>query len=251
MSPILRALHAEELKLRNTLALWLCILTPLIVVVFGTAMVWVGPFMLAKGTPNSHWEGLIQTILSMWAVMMLPLFVTLEAALLASLEHGNNQWKHLLVLPLPRKTHYIAKLLTLIALVLLATLSLCFLVTVGGLLMEEATTNLLAGSPPWGFLVGHALASLAAASLMIALQCFISIHWRSFSLAMASGITATMIAIFIPKGGPFNAIFPWALPSLAVNGTSQQIFHVVTLSIVGGIFVSALSVWVFCRRDYT
>jgi lantibiotic transport system permease protein len=45
-------------------------------------------------------------------VLALPLFITLEVALLAGLEHGQDHWKDLFVLPIPRWTIYTAKLAT-------------------------------------------------------------------------------------------------------------------------------------------
>ncbi len=250
MIVVLRALHAEQLKLRSTLALWLCVLAPLVVALFGTALIWSNPFVPPDATTQSHWPHVIRSVLGMWAIMMLPLFVTLESALLAGLEHGNNQWKHLLALPLPRSAHYLAKLSALIVLVVLATLVLCVLIPLGGLLLSLAPDPLVSGAPPWGFLFGHALASIAAALLMIALQSFIAIRWRSFSLAMACGITATMIAMFIPRDGLFGELFPWAMPALAVSGTPSQQMTVAAFGILGFCVVTALSVWDFSRREH-
>jgi hypothetical protein len=250
MKVMIRALHAEKLKLRSTLALWLCVLAPLVVALFGTAMIWSNPFMLTNAAPETRWQVVIDTVMGTWAMMMLPLLVTLEAALLAGLEHGNHQWKHLLALPVPRSTHYLAKLIALIGLVGLATLLLCVLIPVGGFLVMLAPDTLLVGSPPWSHLLGRALATSAAALLMLAVQMFIAIRWRSFTVTMAAGITATMIAMFIPKGGLFNELFPWAMPTLAINGTHDQLTAAVMLGIVGFCAVAALGVWDFNRREH-
>jgi hypothetical protein len=208
MIALLRAIHAEQLKLRNTLALWLCLLAPLLVAVLGFAIIWSNPAMLSQTSVGTRWTVAIKTVMGVWAGMMLPLFVTLESALLAGLEHGNSQWKHLLALALPRAAHYAAKLIALVALVALATTVLCLLTLAGWLLLTLPADSALTGRPALGTLTGCAVATMLAALPMIAEQFFIAIRWRSFSLAMASGITATMIAMFIPHDGIFGRWFP-------------------------------------------
>lgn len=201
MNALLRAIHAERLKLRNTLALWLCVLAPLMVSLLGTAMLWSNPALISQASVETRWTILIKTIMGMWAVMMLPLFVTLESALLAGLEHGNQQWKHLLALPLPRGAHYAAKLVALLGLVIFATVLLSLMILAGGLLLTLTENSPLTGLPAWEILPGRAAAIVLTAMPMIAAQLFIAIRWRSFSVAMTSGIIATMIAMFIPHDG--------------------------------------------------
>lgn len=250
MIALARALHAEQLKLRGTLAVWLCVLMPTVVAVLGIAMIWSIPAMLPKGTPQSHWTAVIQSLSGTWAGMMLPLFVTLQAALSAGLEHGNQQWKHLLALPVPRSAHYLAKLLSLIALLALATGVLCVLVVLGGLLLTTTSEPVLVGLPPWTFLIGHALASVAAALLLIAVMAFVAIRWRSFNMTMTCGISATMIALFVPKGGWFGELFPWAMPITAVSARQGETWTVLALSVLGFCVVAALGMWDFSRREH-
>lgn len=249
MNALLRALHAEQLKLRNTLALWLCLLAPLLVALLGFAMIWSTPAILSQTAMGTPWTVAIKTVIRMWAGMMLPLFVTLESALLAGLEHGNNQWKHLLALPLARATHYAAKLIVLIALVALSTTVLCLLILAGAFLLALPANAALAGQPAWSTLAGCAAAVMLAALPMIAAQFFIAIRWRSFSLAMAFGITATMIAMFVPHDDIFGRCFPWSMPALAVSGSSQELGQVFLTGIIVFCLLVALGVWDFTRRE--
>lgn len=250
MIALLRALHAERLKLRNTLALWLCVLAPLLVATLGIAMLWSNPALLSHAPMDNRWNVAIKTVMSMWAVMMLPLFVTLESALLAGLEHGNQQWKYLLALPLPRSSHYAAKLIALIGLVVLATVVLCLLILSGGLMLTLTANPALVGLPSWKILPEGALATILAALPMIAAQLFIGVRWRSFSVAMTSGIVATMIGMFIPHDGMFDRWFPWAMPSLVVNGSAESLQAVIVVGIVGFCLLTVLGTWDFVRRDH-
>src|SRR5687768_8102979 len=100
MSPLLRALSAEALKLRGTLALWMCLIAPATVVaLYVLQMTFMDYGKRPALPPADAWMMFAQSVLVLWALLMLPLFVTLESALLAGLEHANQQWKHLLALP--------------------------------------------------------------------------------------------------------------------------------------------------------
>lgn len=250
MTALLRALHAEMLKLLHTLAVWLCVLTPLMVTLLGIAMLWTNPALLSQASVEGRWPVVITTIMSMWAAMMLPLFVTLESALLAGLEHGNHQWKHLLALPLPRSTHYLAKTIALSSLVLLATAALGLTILVGGLLLTMTDAATLSGMPAWGMLAGRVAILLLTALPMVAAQLFIALRWGSFSVTMTSGIIATMLALFIPHGGMFDRWFPCAMPSLAVSSAPADIAGVVALSVIGFCVITAFGVLDFTRREH-
>ena len=90
--PTWRALHAEALKLKRTLALRLAIWMPLLMVALQFLMAWqngVRP-MFDQETP---WMRLMQQTLVFWSLLVLPLFVTLETALLAGMEHGDQGYQ--------------------------------------------------------------------------------------------------------------------------------------------------------------
>jgi hypothetical protein len=89
-----RALSAETLKLKRTLAVWMVLIAPSVVVALNFVM------LLDRGDrfltdADTAWLALAQNILLFWALMMLPLFVTLETALLGGVDHNSQQWKHL------------------------------------------------------------------------------------------------------------------------------------------------------------
>src|ERR1035438_7985206 len=109
---LLRVQHAELLKMKRTIALKMVVIAPAVVVVLILFMASQSPFT----TVNRHgikneWTELAALILRFWAVLMLPLYIALETALLAGLDHEGNQWKSLLARPVPRWTLYVAKLI--------------------------------------------------------------------------------------------------------------------------------------------
>jgi hypothetical protein len=93
---MLRVLHAELLKLKRTLAFRVVFVLPLLVALLQFFALWR---VRKIGADFKLWETLPTNMLSIWAVFMMPLLITLETALLNGIEHGDRLWKHLLALP--------------------------------------------------------------------------------------------------------------------------------------------------------
>jgi len=251
MSAQLRALSAEMLKLRGTLALWMCVIAPATVVALYVLQVSFSKIVPRPvQDPAASWFFFTQSIFVLWSFLMLPLLVTLQSALLAGLEHGDNQWKHLLALPVPRRVHYLAKLLVLTGLVLAAFVVLLLLIPVGGWLLVLLKPAFgLHGLPPFAGLVRSAAACFAASWLIIALQTWIAIRWRSFTIAVAVGMSATVIGFLVGQSERFGHWYPWSMPMQVFAGHGEQLPFVVFAGVLGGLAVSALGLADYLRRE--
>jgi len=250
MTPVLRALAAERLKLRGTLAWRLCFIAPALVVTVCVLQILVGGKASAMADGAQAWQRFSQGVLVLWAFLMLPLYVTLQSALLAGLEHNDRQWKHLLALPLPRSAHYLAKWWTLLALVLIATVVLVLLISVGGgLIMQLGNPLGLSGVPPWEFLLTRAAAIFGASILIISLHAWISIRFSSFTIAVATGMSATVAGFLIAQSARFGHWYPWSMPTQVLAGDGERIGLVVLTGLVGGVVFLAIGLFDFLRRD--
>lgn len=253
MSALARALAAEALKLKRTLALWMCLIAPGVVVVLYVLQITASTFPASRGTPDpaQAWHILCQSVLGLWAFLMLPLFVTLESALLAGLEHGDRQWKHLLALPLPRGAHYLAKLIALALLVALAFLALVALVPIGGWVLTWLKPAFgLAGAPPWEFLLRSAGYCYLASLLIVALQCWIAVRWSSFTVAVSVGMSATVMGFLIGQSERYGHWYPWSMPMQVLAGKGQWLDFVLVAGVAGGLAVGLLGVLDFRRREF-
>lgn len=200
MTDLIRATRMEIFKLRRTLALWSALLVPLAVIAMTTAM----NLSRAPGTrfdpdqPNS-WDSLmLDLVLFLWCLVALPLFVALETALLAALEHRENTWKHLNALPIPQWTIYAAKLLTATGLLCISSLVLATGTAAEGSILLAVRPDLgLDSTIPWGPLFARSFAFIPAALLMVAVQTWVATRWRNFTAAIGLGIAATVIAIML------------------------------------------------------
>lgn len=252
MSMLGRALRAELVKLRHTLAAWLVLLAPAVIVLIAVAQFSFATVHRPEAAGSEAvWISFCQGMFVLWNFLMLPLFVTLQAALLAGLEHGSQQWKHLLALPVPRWTHYAAKLGVLAAMVTASTLLLCVATpAVGWIVMHVQPAYGLAGPAPWGWLLRHTLAGIAAAGLLVALQAWVALRWRSFTTAVSVGIAGTVAGFMVGQSERFGHWFPWSMPAQVFVGKGEHLWFVVVAGLAAGGVATALGLWDYGRREY-
>jgi lantibiotic transport system permease protein len=242
-----RALGAEAIKLRRTLALRMTVIAPLIVVLFQFLQMLDHGHAAPAGA--DAWPAYTRGTLALWSLFMLPLLIALETALLAGLEHGPGTWRNLFALPAPRWSVYAAKLVAALIAVLTATG-----VLVGGTLITGWGLSLL--RPELGLdaptaaaalvLARDAGAAFLAAWCILALQSWIALRWASTPLALGVGIAGTFIALFA-AGSPHLRFYPWALPVQAYSGADAE--RALVLGLGGGMILAVLAVLDLSRRD--
>lgn len=253
MNVMMRALSAEALKLRGTLALWMSFIAPMLVVALVVLQLTIADIS-RPGTmsPLKAWETLVVMVLQLWAFLMMPLYITLQSALLAGLEHGNHQWKHLLSLPVPKSVHYLAKLAALLALTALALLVLGLLLPIAGWLLMHLHPELgISGPAPWHKLATTIPACFAASVLIMAIHTWVAVRWRSFTVAVSVGMAATVAGFLIMQSQTYGMYYPWSMAVQVTAGGGEHMRFAVTASLLGGCLVSLVGLWNFVRREDT
>jgi hypothetical protein len=244
LKSLFRALHAEQLKLKRTLALRMVFVAPLLV---GFLLF----FMLYErrnvGADFNMWDTLGKISLSAWGVFMMPLLITLETALLNGLDHGEKNWKHLFALPIPRHAIYAAKLITAQILLALSTLVLTVLTLLIGLAMMRLRPELAnAGAPPYGWFFKYATLVWLASWLIIAIHTWVSIRWSGIPLALGTGMGGVFFALFAASA-KVGKYYPWLLP---VNVLSdERMAAALWIGGLGGVIAAVLGCVEFVRRD--
>ncbi len=243
---LFRALYAELLKLKRTLAIRMVFVAPLLVATLNFFILWqrrqVGPEF-------KMWDMLSQGSLGVWAVFMMPLLITLETALLNGIDHGEKNWKHIFALPIPRHAVYAAKLIVTQLMIAVSTLFLTAItILVGFLVMRLRPDMANAGAPPYGWMFKHAAMIWLAAGLIIAIHTWVSIRWAGFALALGTGIGGVFFALFAASAR-LGKYYPWLLP---VNILSQdRLAMALWLGALGGMIAAGIGCLEFARRDVT
>ncbi|NLG51036.1 MAG: ABC transporter permease subunit [Chloroflexi bacterium] len=247
----LRAIWAERLKMKRTLALWLAPIAPLVIVGLEMALILDRAEYFTPGNGLTTWENYGQQIVLLWGLMMLPLFITLETTLLSNLEHSNQQWKHLFALPLPRSAVYVAKQISGMALIALSMVALYGWIVLTGLLLSVLLPGLGFEEPiPWLTFARYVGISYLAGCLLISIHTWVGLRWHGFVVPIAVGIAAVVVSLFIFQS-EYSEWFPWTVPGMALAAQRNGItlWPQLIASGVGTLIVALFGAWNVCRRD--
>lgn len=254
MNALFRALDAERLKMKRTLALALIVVMPLAICLLDLAILLENNRFFTDPTYDV-WEFLLRNNVGFWGILMLPLFVTLETALVAALDHNAHAWKHLYALPLPRWATYMAKQIINVGIiaasmvvVALGTLLTGVFIQASGLLPDGRVL------PPFplGTLALSLLLLFLASWLMIAIHTWVSLRWHSFTVASAVGIVATVVGFIVVNSDQYATLFPWTLALRAAGPSVMDVDPAplaLPLGLLGGIVVALIACWDVTRRD--
>jgi hypothetical protein len=262
MKFVVRALHAELLKAKRTLAFWLALIAPLVVIALQVVMIWERrEYYLTHPLARPAWfeYGAQTTVL--WGLLMLPLFVTLETALVAQWEHQGGQWKHLFALPIPRWALYAAKQVGGMALIGLSIAALIGLIVASGWGLRLLIPGLgFEATVPWAAFAKYGLTMFLGSWLAIAIQTWVAQRWPSFAVASGVGIALTITGAVVIQSD-WASLYPYTLPVIVANGFAGEAMRSLNgfteglpwaqllLGSVGGVAAAILGGWQVTRRD--
>lgn len=252
MMDLLRALSAENLKLKRTLALWLAPLAALVIIGLQLAIVWDGRVYYLGLHIEDAWRSYsVGLVMMLWNLLMLPLFITLETALLANLEHANGGYKHLYALPVSRWSLYGAKLTGAAGIIGLSALVLYGGLVGSGLLLRHLVPGLGFEAPiPWAEYLRIVGASYLTSLLLISIHTWVAARWPSFVIASATGIVAMVVGVVVlqSRWAPW---YPWTLPAVTWSKLSEGegVRQLVLSGVLGGAGVALLGGAIHVRRD--
>lgn len=245
-----RAVSAETLKLKRTLAVWMVLIAPSVVVALNFVM------LLDRGAQylteaDTAWQALAKNVLLFWALMMLPLFITLETALLGGVDHNSQQWKHLYALSIPRWAIYAAKSIIALILIGASTLVLWLETMAAGLLLHALKPEIPTGWPvPAGELLQPMLLTFLIAWCIIAVHLFVALRWQSFTFAIGFGIATAVINFMVIQSEKWSKAFPWSWPGYAIMEEGADFLPVaLALGLAGGVIVGLIGMWIVSRRE--
>lgn len=239
MKTLINVIKAEYLKMKRTLAFWLALIIPLSIVLLQFAVfAQRGPASLRKDV--DPWIWLCQSNLVMWSLIMLPLFITLETALLANMEHNNNTWKKLFALPVPRWMIIFAKQVTAVMLTALSMLFHWGLTLLMGFSLQAIDPGFgLGGSPPWVSLLVYSGLVFLASWLAVVINTWVALRWKNFVVASAFGIIATVAGMVAINSEKFGSFYPWAIAGMVGNQYTEGVilWNQVIFGVLSGIAV--------------
>ncbi len=245
----LRVLTAELLKLRRTLVFWMVFVAPAVVLLLQFLIFHERSEFYAK-TNKELWTPFLKNAFALWAVLMLPLYISLQTALLAALEHNDDRWRILLSHPVPRWMLYLVKLLIPCAMVSVSSALLSYGSLAMGVLLRFLKPVLLFPAPlPWEMALHYAVTPMGAALLLIALQHWISLRFTSFAASVGLGISGTIVGYIAANSAKYGQWWPWGLGIQFVVNKPGAAEHALWYSAIGATIVVVAGTIEFSRRE--
>ena len=178
---------------------------------------------------------------------MLPLFITLQTALLAGLEHNAKAWKRLYAMPIPRSAIYLAKQIATLSLIALSMGVSLLLIPILGTILHtlEPQFRLTLDTLPWGRVLRAGAAAYFLSWTLIALHTWIATRWPSFVAAAATGIVATLAGA-LAWSSAYGIDYARTIPGVVGHGVFYQEAGVSLASVAIGFLASPLVALVAC-----
>jgi hypothetical protein len=243
----MRAVSAELLKLKRTLALRLAVIAPLFIVLLQLGVYMARGEDVERAAANPA-AGFARGIVTLWTLVFLPFWATLASSLCASLDHNSNHWEQLFAFPLRRWPIYAAKWIVVFGLLMFSSICLP-LFTVGATeILKLVRVEWRGAALPWGLLLSGVSRSCAACLLLLSLQCWLALRWRSFLVALGIGIAGIMSGIILISAPlKFLSLYPWTAAAAAAS--PQEPLLPLIWGMCGGLLLSVLACWRLAVRE--
>lgn len=242
MRGFLRVCWAELLKLKRTLALWLAVLTPLLVVLL--------QFVFLLRVPQSRlkagiWAALENGFL-MWGIFLMPLVACLLTALVYGIEHRDGNWRQIFSRPVSRVSLYVSKAVAAHVLVAIGSAAVYAGSIAAGYIGHVLLPKVPFGPAPWSPLFQKLGWMYLASSALIAIHLWVSARVKTFPVPLGVGVGAVLVSLMAATDKAM-AYWPWMAPA---NTTQPGRFTAALIvGIVGGIVIVSLGAWDTARRD--
>ena len=88
-----------------------------------------------------------------------------------------------------------------------------------------------------------------AALLIVAIHTWVAIRWRSFTVAVSVGMSATVVGFLIGQSARFGHWYPWSMPMQVFGDAGEHLRFVMVAGAAGGVVFALLGLWDFLRRE--
>ncbi len=231
MSTLASLFSAERLKWRRNWATVAAILCPSSLVGFLFLIFWNSEVQASKLGPG--FQVWYQIVYSAWNLIFMPITVALVCLLSWEAEEEAGAWKHLLLQPVPRRFHYLAKCMSHAALMLIAQLVLALLVLLASLLISRYLLYLEMGPRKLLLFTQLSITSFIASLPLVGLHTWLSTRLRGVGSNLTLALVGSLLTVLLAGLRMPVKWSPWALAAAGVRvvfGTHAGMF---------GLFVSA------------
>ena len=254
----IKCLIAEFKKSRRTFYLWLTIISSLLIPGILFLAYVIKPEFFVPFPDTNPWTVLISSAISSISSFLFPFYIIIFISLITQIEHKNNMWKKIFVLPVRKEIYYYSKLSFIVSVIFISLIIFClglFLVgLVSGIFHSEL--GFLNTTPEFGVILESMLHLFVSVLGIIAIQFLISIRFRNFIIPIGIGLFLSITGSILVAVWENAKYFPYSFPQLLqmnsfgmVQMNHYGIFSTAEIvSVLYFILVSILGLFVFMKQ---
>lgn len=219
MNVFINNISAEFLKIKAT---------PVYYFVVGCGLL-IAAFLFIGNTTNVHdlsrigtnpWDTYLKQGMIIFSIfMIIPMLVLLISTVLY-IEQGANAYKLLYTLPTTRGRIYVAKLVTLLILVMLSCILVLIMLVLSGFILGifYPEFELTYYSPNYGDLIAKILHTFISTLGIIGIQYLLSVYSKHVLVPVGMGFIGLIVGfILFVRGSVMTLYFPYGYPMVAQN----------------------------------
>ena len=218
-----KSLKNEALKLKNTFAFWLAIISGLFIPAIYFIYYLLKYKSLIPPVDSNPWEKFMVDQIMGAASLLIPLFIILITSLIIQVEHKSSSMKYLFSLPIPKWSVYFGKLTVSVGLILFTyILFFVAMLTAGALVgLIHKELNFLAYFPDYEKPLKLLFRSFIAVSGILGIQFWLSFRIKNFIIPLGIGMVLVITGLTIYRAKE-ALYFPYAYNMLSLFSLSSE-----------------------------
>lgn len=204
--------QAERVKWRKSWLLVTAVLAPLCQTGFLAVIFWFSESRIRMFKPGFQFW--LELNFAAWNLVVMPIVTALVCELSWEQEREARAWNLLLIQPVPRRTHYLVKVLSHLALILASLLLFAVMLLLGGLALQSRPGLLMGPLPLATFarFLGYSALALAAVA---AFQTWLAMRIPGLWIGLAAALAGSWLTQRLVDGSALIQFLPWGLAAQA------------------------------------
>ena len=207
-TPLRACFAAERVKWHKSWVLVVAALAPLCQLGFLGLLFWVSESRIRRFRPGFQFW--LELNFVTWNLVVMPVVAALTCEISWEQEREARAWNRLLTLPIPRRTHYLVKVLGHGTLVLSSLILFGLTLPLIGFLLQ-LKPELLMGPLPWKLLARFTGYSVLALLPVVAFQTWLSLRLPGFWISLAAALGGSWLAARLVGASLLIHLLPWGL----------------------------------------
>lgn len=222
---MLTGIKSEFLKIKGSFTYWFTIISAILIPFLVFLIFLFKPEFNIPPEGVNAWDKFFDINLSIISSLLFPFYIILTVALNFNIEHKENSWKKLLILPVSRSSIYLNKALFLLLQITTALLLFLLAIFASGFVLGIIHPELafLSHSIKLGPMLKALLRLFVSILGIFSIQYLLSLFFKNIIIPIASGMFFTIAALIVALRWKYAVYFAYAFPQIIYSASREQL----------------------------